>query len=501
MLLWLGGCATVDFDYPKEPSTYVADTSDTYLAGLVDDLVAAHPGQSAFYMQSDGVEALATRVLLALRAERTIDVQYYLIKNDPIGYVFIESLLNAADRGVRVRVLLDDVFTKDYDAGLAVLDDHPDIEIRIFNPVARGGSRFWNGLTDFSRVNRRMHNKTFTVDNRFTIVGGRNIASEYFAANDETNFGDLDVLAYGPIVDDVSRMFDSYWNDELAVSIDALIEPPEDPEMVMAQLRATIIESREALSDTRYAEVLTAAVFEMVSVQPEEFDWAPYELAFDAPEKGAGVELDAEDSILTPMRDAVATAEESLLILSPYFVPRKAGLEFFRKLRERGIEVRVVTNSLASNNHAIVHSGYAPVRKKLLDMGVKLYEVRPDALPTGVERAGGAGTEANLHLKVFIVDRRLFFLGSFNFDPRSAYINTELGVIIDSPKLAGWGVDEIDAVLAKRTYELRLNDQYQLRWYTREDGEWVKYEKEPETTAWLRFKVGLMRMLPIKGQL
>jgi len=148
-----------------------------------------------------------------------------------------------------------------------------------------------------------------------------------------------------------------------------------------------------------------------------------------------------------------------------------------------------------------VHSGYAPVRKKLLDMGVKLYEVRPDALPTGVERAGGAGTEANLHLKVFIVDRRLFFLGSFNFDPRSAYINTELGVIIDSPKLAGWGVDEIDAVLAKRTYELRLNDQYQLRWYTLEDGEWVKYKKEPKTTAWLRFKAGLMRMLPVKGQL
>ncbi|MGI9331332.1 MAG: phospholipase D family protein [Gammaproteobacteria bacterium] len=501
-LLVLGGCATVNFDYPKTESTYDRDTADTYLAKRVAPSVAEHPGESAFLMQSDGVEALAARVLGAFHAERTIDVQYYLIKDDPIGVVFIEALLKAADRGVRVRLLLDDVFTKGYDKGMAALDEHPHVEIRIFNPVARGGSRVLNGLSEARRVNRRMHNKTFIVDNSAAIIGGRNIAAEYFAGRKSGNFGDLDAVCYGPIVSELSQMFDEYWNDRLAVPMLALVDVPDNSQEIMADLRARFEESRKALDKTPYAQALLGSFWKLDKVGAREFDWAPYELVYDLPEKGRNKSLDPDQTIVTPLREAVLSAEDSIMILTPYFVPRKPGMELMRTLVERGIEVKIITNSLAANNQPLVHSGYAPVRKKLLEIGVKLYEVRPDAPAGGVSRVSDEQDANNtMHIKTFIVDRETVFLGSFNFDPRSAYINTESGVIIDSPELGSWAVDAVDEVLAARTYELELNSRYQLRWKTQEKGQWVTYKKEPQTTAWQRFKVRFFSLLPIKNQL
>lgn len=503
-MLLVSGCASVNFDYPKTESTYVPDTGDTYLGQRIGGIVAENPGESAFLMQNDGVDALAARVLGAFHAEKSIDVQYYLIKADPFGFLFIEALLDAADRGVRVRVLLDDVFTEGYDEGMAALDEHPQVEIRIWNPVARGGSRLLNGLSEASRVNRRMHNKTFIVDNQVAIIGGRNVAAEYFAGRDDRNFGDLDVVTFGPIVQQLSAMYDDYWNDRQAVPIDALLDPPENLDEILARLRKRIDESREELNQTHYADVLLGRVWQLETVESEQFDWAPWELVYDKPEKSRDEKLAPDETILTPLRETLANAQREVLILTPYFVPRKEGMALLGQLRERGVEVRVITNSLASNNQKLVHSGYAPVRKRLLDMGVKLYEVRPDVQPIGVKRLDDEENDdstGTMHIKAFIVDRKTFFLGSFNFDPRSAYINTESGVIIDSPELGKWGVTRVMAALPTKTYELRLTDNYELRWHTIVDGEEVIYTKDPETTGWQRFKIKLWGLLPIKGQL
>ena len=505
LLLLLGGCASVNFDYPKEESSFVADTADTYLGKRVAAAKPASPGESAFLLQNDGVDALAARVLGSFHAEKTIDVQYYLIKADPFGYLFIEALLEAADRGVRVRVLLDDVFTEGYDEGLAALDDHPNVEIRIWNPVARGGSRFWNGLFDVSRVNRRMHNKTFIVDNQVAIIGGRNIAAEYFAGREDRNFGDLDVITFGPIVTELSIMYDTYWNDRLAVPVEAIINLPDNVKEIDARLRVQIKEARDLLGATHYGQVLLGRVWRLEMDKAGTFEWAPWQLVYDLPDKSRkGNKLEQDDTIVAPLRRTLEGAQESVVILSPYFVPRKNGMALLRSLAERGVDVTVVTNSLASNNQKLVHAGYAPIRKKLLEAGVKLYEVRPDARPFGVEALDEKqqdGSTGTMHIKAFMVDRRYVFVGSFNFDPRSANINTESGVIIDSPELGEWGVNRVYESLPRKAYELKLTDNYKLRWHAFDDGTEVIFDKEPKTTGWERFKVRLWSILPIKGQL
>jgi putative cardiolipin synthase len=499
--VWLGGCATVDFDYPKTASAAFEDTDDTHLGRLAVRRSAAHPGKSGFLLQHDGIDALATRVFLAHRAERSIDAQYYLLTKDVTGYLFLDALLTAADRGVRVRLLLDDIQTAGYDPGLAALDAHPNFEVRLFNPFARGGSRALNALGDLSRINRRMHNKTLTIDNQFTIIGGRNIAAEYFAARQDANFGDLDTLAIGPVVQDVSRQFDRYWNDELSLPVPALTGPVEDPKQALAALRSRIAASHEELMDSRYAQVLTRSVVEIIEVNDDDYIWAPYRLVYDAPEKAAGDKLDADESILPPLVQAIDGAERELIVVSPYFVPKKKTIARFGELVGRGVKAIVITNSLASNDHGIVHSGYAPSRKPLLENGVYIYETRPDREVTGTDETGARHAESRLHTKGFVVDRHLLFLGSFNWDPRSAYINTELGVIIESPELAGAIADIIDRNLKTDTYQVILNDKGKLRWISWENGERVVYTKEPETGFWQRFSVNAMRVLPIKGQL
>jgi len=358
-----------------------------------------------------------------------------------------------------------------------------------------------NAVGELRRVNRRMHNKTFTVDNQITIIGGRNIAAEYFAARPDVNFGDLDAVGIGPVVRDVSRQFDAYWNDEYAVPVPAFVEPLEDPEKALMEGRERLTRSREEAKKTPYADALRRAIKFVDDVEGDDFDWAPYELVYDSPVKARGEELDADESILTPLREAIIQAESDFVLVSPYFVPRKTGVEGLGELSARGVEVKVVTNSLASTNHSIVHTGYAPSRKPLLERGIRLFEVRPDAAVTGADEWGGQVSEGTLHTKGFLVDRSVLFLGSFNWDPRSAYINTELGVIIQSPEIAGRLAERIDQNLPTTTHELVLDEQGKLRWLGYEDGQEVVLTVEPNTTWWDRFTVNVMRILPIKGQL
>ena len=501
-LALLAGCASIDYDYPRTEAYYDPDTADTFLAQQIDPVVAAHdPTHSGFYPIGDGVDSLAARLLLAQRAEKTIDVQYYLIKSDIVGRGFILSLLRAADRGVRVRLLVDDMFTKGYDVGLAALYSHPNFEIRIFNPFNRGAAgRSLGALGSFSRINRRMHNKSFTVDNKITIIGGRNIADEYFGVREDSKFSDLDVVGIGPVVQDVSNMFDMYWNHETALPVPAFVDELDDPETALNELRDRLESAMDDVRESEYAAALQGRVQKYVDGQGGLFQWAPYKLVVDSPDKGIKKRAKEADSIVTPLIESLTSADREVLIISPYFVPRKTGIEYLTDLEKRGVEVTVITNSLAANNQFTVHGGYAPSRKPLLEGGVKIYEVRPDADVAGTEFIDASGATATLHTKAFFVDDEESFIGSFNFDPRSANINTELGVIIYDPELAAGFAVRIDEALEKQTYEVYLNEDGKLRWRGVHNGEETVYEKEPETSWWDRFMAGFARIIP-KSQL
>jgi putative cardiolipin synthase len=501
LLVLVSGCTTVDF-YAKKPVSHtLTDTDETYLGRYLTQFEHHPSDQSGFYLVPNSIDALAIRLLLELRAESSIDAQYYTVADDIVGQVFFTSMVRAADRGVRVRLLIDDINTGGLEEELAAMDDHPNIELRLFNPFANRNLRFFD-IWDFERVNRRMHNKSFTVDNKVTLIGGRNIANEYFAVNSEYNFGDLDTLAVGPIVEDTSRMFDSFWNHRNAIPYRQLSGQQDDGGKRLAQLKENMQDNSEALRDTPYAEAVSESFVDLVAKDGESFEWARYELVYDSPDKSISEEdAEASDSITVPLRDLVLQADESLLIISPYFVPQPDGIKGLAELQDSGVQVDIATNSLASSDHLLVHGGYAGSREPLLRHGVRFYEVRADVHISGTNRAGTHSSTSSLHTKAFVIDRRYFFMGSFNWDPRSSKINTELGVIIDSPKIASQVVDEVVRALPKISYQVYLNDNGDLRWRYEEDGEVEVWDREPDTSFYTRFKAGLARMLPIKSQL
>ena len=285
IIVLLASCASVDFDYPKSESTAYVDTHDTHYGKLLKDEINQHPSEhSGFFLLNDGIDALSARLLLAEHAQRSIDAQYYEIKKDIIGRAFITALLQAADRGVRVRLLIDDINTVGYDIGMAALDSHPNFEIRVFNPFVNRTFRKLDALGGFSRINRRMHNKSFTVDNQITIFGGRNIGDEYFGAGEDATFFDLDVAAIGPIVKEVSNMFNLYWNHERAAPLPAFTKIPEDPAVELSRVRENLKKWRDEVVDTKYAEIVKKTYLEFVENQ-QEFTWAPYQLVYDSPDK------------------------------------------------------------------------------------------------------------------------------------------------------------------------------------------------------------------------
>jgi len=501
----LGACATVDFDYPKAASSALlpAETRGTPLGELTGTLCAGKaPEEAGFYALSDAIDALAIRLLLAEHAAATIDAQYYLIKPDEAGLAFVDALLEAADRGVRVRVLVDDMFMSGRDAGLAALDAHPNLEIRVFNPFASRTARFWDGLTSFSRVNRRMHNKSFTVDNQVTVVGGRNIADEYFGSREDARFGDLDVMGIGPVVAEVSESFDTYWNHVRAAPIPAFATAPEDPEAALEDIRQRLRAGREEVAKPVYEEAVLERELAFLEEGSVTWVWAPYTLVADSTDKSFKDQAEDTESIKNKLLESLLSAEEEAILLSPYFVPRQLGMAVLEGLEERGVDVTVITNSLASNNQFTVHAGYAPVRRPLLEHGVELYEVRPDAYFEGQDLIAASGAKSTLHTKAFILDREEVFIGSFNFDPRSAYINTELGVIIHSPVMAQAFADRVRAALPERTWQVFLDERGRTRWRGYDEaGEEYVLRTEPETSCWDRFVVGCVRLLPIRSQL
>jgi putative cardiolipin synthase len=491
------GCNNLPPLENRPASTADLNTGATRLGRAISPRVAAHPGTSGIYWLTDARDAFAARVLLAQEAERTLDVQYYIWHNDMTGTLLFAALRAAADRGVRVRLLLDDNNTQGLDALLAALDAHPHIEVRLFNPFVIRSVRALGYLTDFSRANRRMHNKSFTVDNQVTIVGGRNVGDEYFGAADDVLFADLDVMAIGPVVTEVSKDFDRYWNSNSSYPVAGFLRSVDDIALdALSAAAAGIERSPRALAYTR---ALRGSTFAQDLLEERlDFEWTGARLISDDPAKGLGLEA-PRSLVFNKLKKTMGEPVSELNLVSPYFVPTQAGTDAFVELARSGIKVRVLTNSLEATDVAAVHAGYAKHRKALLEAGVSLYELRRLTQASARRRVLGlSGSSASsLHSKTFSVDRSRVFVGSFNFDPRSASLNTEMGFVIDSPVLARRIFAAFDERMPAEAYEVRLSPEGQLYWLERRGKAVVRHDVEPGTSLGERAIVSVMSMLPI----
>ena len=487
--LILSACATVPSDYPREESFAIDANTATELKTIVDEWRADNPGPSGFFPLIDGMPALGARIRLIELAEKSIDAQYFLMKGDTAGEIFAGALLEAADRGVRVRFLLDDIFTEVRDKELEMLDAHPNIEVRLFNPISRRGIDTLNFLGDFRRANRRMHNKSFTADNQVSIVGGRNIANEYFDLRPEGVFLDLDVIGIGPVAAKVSSVFDRYWNHERALPLDAVAAQyrPEELEAI----RKVVIEGFETAGDSAYSRARTSPIIEDLLSSHRPLYSASAQVFSDDPDKLIRPRDPSEDRLVQQLVEVVGNAQQQVVAFTPYLVPGDKGVEFWSSLVARGVRVTLLTNSLASNNHASVHSAYRRYRKPLLEAGVELYEVRADAVTPE-----DAAESLTLHTKGLVVDRKRVFIGSFNMNSRSAEVDSEMGLLIDSQEMGAQLTDLAYQRLEEMAYRVALDERGRLRWHARIDGVEVVETSEPQASGWKRFLAFLLRIAP-----
>ena len=505
LLLSLAACGGLPKGGERTASNALKNNGGTALAAAVQPRVAAHPNQSGLHALPDGREALAARVALADAAQRSLDVQYYIWKKDLAGEVMLEHLFRAADRGVRVRLLLDDLGTSPSDGVLLAIDSHPNIEVRMFNPVAMRSFRLLGLLTDFGRVNRRMHNKSFTADGQIAIVGGRNIGNEYFGASQAMNFADLDVVLIGPVVREVSDEFDLYWNNQSAIPMATIAPQNTTPEQFAAKRAALVAKNSTAERSTYAKSVRDSEFVRQLRNRDISYYWGNAKIVSDHPDKVATSTGATETHLAPKLREVVDETKRELFLVSPYFVPGKKGVELLAAVHQRGARVVVITNSLASTDGAPVHSKYQLYRKPLLEAGIEIYEIKPSPVAPNERRpessggSAGSGT-AGLHAKTFSFDRRIGFIGSYNLDPRSSKLNTEMGVLFDCPTLARRLSQTTERDLARNAYRVELAGN-RLVWVTRESGKEVRYDSEPNAGLWKRFKVRILSWLPIEGLL
>ena len=501
----LGGCASLPPLDGRTASTALTATADTRLGKVVSAAARDREDESGTYALRQGKDAFAARVVLARAAERSLDVQYYIWHTDITGFLLLEELWNAAERGVRVRLLLDDNGIAGLDPILAVFDAHPNIEVRLYNPYPNRGFKPLGYLTHFKRLNRRMHNKSFTADTQLTIVGGRNVGDEYFGAGEGTLFVDLDVMAAGRVAGEVAEAFDLYWNSESAYPADRIVGKPApngvaDLKARFAAVRSSpeAVEYLEAVQETRLVESMQAHEFR--------FEWSCVELLYDPPGKTLG-EAEKADLLLPDLKSAIGEPQRELDIVSPYFVPGKTGTKNLSAYPERGVKLRIVTNSLAATDVSAVHAGYAKRRMALLQSGTRLYELKPDATKHSARSAGhpkshAGSSSASLHGKTISVDRSRVFVGSFNLDQRSANLNTEMGVMIEDPQLADAVSDWVDRAPQTVAYSVILTpDGRGLEWIELTSQGEIRYHNEPKVGFFKRLFVKILGWLPIEGML
>jgi putative cardiolipin synthase len=480
-------------------------TDDAPPLPVLPPSVATRPGLTGIHSLDNAHQAFAARVLLIRRAQASLDLQYYIWHRDTSGLLLLDELRAAADRGVRVRLLLDDNGIAGLDPVLAALAGHPFISVRLFNPFVIRRPKAIGYLLDFRRLNRRMHNKSFTADGRFTILGGRNIGDEYLGASEQALFADLDVFAIGAAVADVAADFERYWQSESAWPAAQFLPLDRDG---LTRFDAEVAALKLTPLARDYAEAVREDMVRRLVAGDLALEWAPTVLISDDPAKGLG---DIAEHRLVGPRLAAAMGEprDELALVSAYFVPTDAGIAAFAAMAASGAEVQIMTNALKTNDVAMVHAGYAPSRKPLLRAGIRLWEMkgtdpakparlrfrrrRPEQKSGTIFRSNGSA----LHAKTFAVDRRRLFVGSFNFDPRSVRLNTEMGLMIDSPVLAGRLHEMFDGDIAGVAYEVRLRGRRLVWVEAHADGEFI-HTSEPGTGPLQRAVMAVLSHLPVK---
>ena len=509
---FLAGCASLPEHIPGPATHAFADVSDTRLARILATATPAEKrGLSGFRMLPEGASAFNARVALARRAEKSIDAQYYLIGKDQTGRQFLRELRDAAMRGVRVRLLVDDLYAAGEDELFVGLAAIPNVQVRIFNPLPmRSGptvGRLLFSLHEFDRINRRMHNKLLIADNSFAVLGGRNIADAYFMHSAAANFIDLDVLTTGPVVRELSTAFDRYWNSQWAYPIaavasgEAATTTPGDArrrfDKLVADAAPRVDEAElDILGRTPLAQQLDDSKLFQV--------YADARVFVDPPDKIVGGVATESDGTVTERTLALFdAARESVEIVSPYFIPGERGLAMMKAGIERGGRVSLITNSLGATDVPLVYEGYARYRLAMLQAGVRIHEISP-ALARRSGQLGRFGSSyARLHAKVAVIDERWVFIGSMNLDPRSANSNTEIGLVIDSPEMVRVATTLLGKALGSGAYELRLSpDRRHVQWLEpAADGQAVVHDEPPEENGWLRLKLWLFSMFVDEGML
>ncbi|MFN8839677.1 MAG: phospholipase D family protein [Burkholderiales bacterium] len=502
--LGTAGCASIDLAaVPRTPSSAIDPGTATGLHATIAARLDARPGVSGFLPLERGLDAFIARAALAEQAERTLDLQYYIVHGDTSGLLLLGRVFGAAERGVRVRLLIDDWTLADADAALAQLDAHPSIEVRVFNPTANRSywtlRRWFEVIGDFSRINRRMHNKAWIADNAVAIVGGRNLGDEYFEAREDLDYHDLDLLAAGPIVAETSASFDRYWNSEFAVPLEAFRRVAGDAAQ-RAALREWFAAHETRVEGSPYAKALAGAPL-LERLRCGDLDWRFGEarLLVDDPEK---LRRDPNDPALRAQDRRLLLAGQfgalaprpsrELRIVAPYFVPGAQGVATLGALVREGVSVRVLTNSLTSNDVLPAQAGYSNYRRALLEAGVTLYELKPGGPgrdgKVRIRDALGGSSRAALHEKSFVIDRGTVFVGSLNLDPRSVKVNTEVGALVRSEALAADVAAIFDRNAAPQSAWRVVMHEGRIAWEEAEPSGVVRrLDTEPGASAWRRF--------------
>lgn len=493
LLLLVSACSSIQPKDPSEKSTsfQLGYQEDSALAEFFESYGKDPKSETAFYPLNQGNDALLGRIALIESAEKSLDLQYYIYRSDETSQLITWRLYEAAKRGVRVRLLLDDM-QKRNDAGMAELNAHPNIEIRLFNPHQYRDARVFALASDFERLNRRMHNKALIADSVSAIVGGRNIGNEYFSFESNVEFGDFDVMLFGEVVTQTADQFDLYWNSIYAVPMEWIV--PEADKVadraIQAQVRTLELEEKFSTGPYNFKEL---DLYEELQQGNLKLYWGKGELWFDLPDKIAT----QESQLIANLGELLENVDSSFVLISPYFVPTESGTKALTDAAKRGIDITIVTNSLASNDVFAVHGWYAKYREDLVKAGIKLWEVKASAKIKSKWSLTGS-SRASLHAKLMMIDENKLFVGSMNWDPRSAELNTEMAVVIEQPEYVQKQQTVLPEQLKENAYQVVLKDG-DITWLDLETGE--VFDSEPEASVWRKMGAWFSGILPIEDQL
>jgi len=521
LLTILTGCASLpeEIEHPTEllvaqPTSSLSALIDTH---RTEQTEAEQAGMSAVLVLDSGWDALAQRLALVETAEHSIDIQYYIWNSDASGSYLASRLIAAADRGVKVRVMLDDINLNEREDLLATLDRHPQIAIRIFNPIPtrNGFTKWFNFMGDFSRLNRRMHNKSFTVDGAISIVGGRNIGDEYFDLSDDINFRDRDVLTLGPVVNDIQTSFGQYWNSRWSYPVNLLTDSSLSDSSLTGDLPTgnlptnhTAVEltmlDEVAIPRYKHYPALPAdneTAKRLLKTSMEKLSWVQASFVFDRPVPINTSDTNKPKLTARTLGELAVQSEQEILLESAYLIFDDRQLAALQTLTNKGVQIKALTNSQASNDLVTNHSGYAGRRQDMLENGMQLFELKPDsslcAASTKDLSKCAPITAYGLHSKSAVFDRKIAVIGSFNFNLRSTYLNTESILIIENQDLANDLADDIEQAMSEEnSWRLDLREG-EVRWHSGTES----WKVDPETGQWQRIKSDLLQLLPIEKYL